>query len=82
MLLMIYYNLNQTKNKNTHLEPLLGMIPSNKPPGMYRYRNRVCAVAGVIAAESDRHRFKAQLCHLLILFNSYFNLSEFKLLQP
>ena len=32
MLLMIYYNLNQTKNRNTHLEPLLGMIPSNKPP--------------------------------------------------
>lgn len=33
MLLMIYYNLNKTKNRNTHLEPLLGMIPSNKPPG-------------------------------------------------
>ena len=32
MLLIVYYNLNQTKTRNSHLEPLLGMIPSNKPP--------------------------------------------------
>lgn len=41
MLPMIYFNLNQTKNKNTHLEPLLCTIPKAKAPGIHRHGNRV-----------------------------------------